>query len=189
MKNFNNKKGSLSVDFMFSFVAVFLLLLFLIMTSLTFSLVEVSQYISYATARAYFVDHRDKSDQSTAAREKYGELRESFFKPGQGGLSEWFQISEEVTIGEPPEEITSDKEKSHFFGASFEFTSKVLTIDIPFLGGSTEDSDKGFKFPIASYLGREPSREECLRFNREKWGRIVGGGNPPAGYESGGNNC
>ncbi|MDE0150920.1 MAG: hypothetical protein OXK80_00265 [Bdellovibrionales bacterium] len=167
-------KGSISVDFLFSITVSCLLLMFVILTSLTFSLVEVAQYVAYATARTYFIGHENPGAHESAAVGQFDALRGKFFKSGVD-MSQWFFLSN-MTIydgqstGLPPDGLTPDRRTR--FGVGFTFTSKVLTMNIPFLGKVGSGND-GFAFPIAAFLGREVSASECVAVV----GSFVQGGN------------
>ena len=157
-------KGSLSVDFLFSITISCLLLIFVILTSLTFSLVEVAQYVAYSTARTYFIGHANYDEHTSRAEERFNDLRGKFFKEGEH-LSDWFFLSE-LSIHNNGVKGIDDQIRTRF-GVGFTFTSKVLTMNIPFLGDVGESggsSTGGFDFPIAAFLGREVSVDECKKF-------------------------
>lgn len=154
------KKGSLSVDFIFSFVVTCFLAIYFLMTALTLSLVEVAQYISYATAREYFISHKDLNQHRVSAERTYNTLKEVFF---HRVMKNWFEIKE-LHLGVSDSILSSP---SLFLGAQFSFVSKILNFNVPFLKNAEED----FKAEISSYLGREPSQEECRFFmdQRVNW--------------------
>ena len=164
-------RGSLSVDFLISITVCCLLLIFVILTTLTFSLVEVAQYIAYSSARAYFVGHNDHNTQKNSAKRKYTTLKDKFFPSGKA-LSKWFCLQ--------PSDLNDTENfgvynkfgvNNRKFGVAFKFISHVMTMNIPFLGetkyGTTNSdqcqdaSSNGFTFPIAAFLGREVSTAEC----------------------------
>lgn len=150
-------KGSISVDFIFSITASCLLLMFIILTSLTFSLVEVAQYIAYATARTYFIGHETPGVHQSEAGDQFNTLKGKFFKSGVD-LSDWFFLSDMHIYDGQSTGLPIDRRTR--FGVGFTFTSKVLTMNIPFLGKVGKGND-GFAFPIAAFLGREVSASEC----------------------------
>ncbi len=192
-------KGSLSVDFMIGISVSCLLLVFVILMTLTFSLVEVAQYVAYATAREYFIGHTSYPEHEDMARDKYDALNVKFFKKGSGDdLSNWFFLTPQdkndlVFYNGQNTGLNSNNPTK--FGAGFIFTSKVMTMEIPFLGnvggssggsgGSGGSSSDGFEFPIAAFLGREVSRDECSRLvlNNGRSNFVLGD------FVSGGNGC
>ena len=168
-----NKKGSISVDFMFSFVVSLLLVVYFMMSALTFSLMEVAQYISYASAREYFISHANVRAHESNAGKKYTGLQQKFF-PRNGTMENWFTINPHTNgglFGNPHK-----REHNYLFqGVSLEFCSTVLFISIPFLGntdatgqGSCGPRGDGFSADIATHLGREPSQAECTSFMNKR---------------------
>lgn len=173
-------RGSLSVDFLISITVCCLLLIFVILTTLTFSLAEVAQYIAYSSARAYFVGHNNLSVQEESAKNKYVELKNKFFPSGKA-LSKWFCLQPDGNSLEFGiyDEFGNNNRKH---GVAFKFISHVMTMNIPFLGdvGDGNSGDRcqgagsdGFVFPITAFLGREVSTAECNIAVRE----FVTGGN------------
>ncbi len=156
------KRGSLSVDFLIGMTVCCLLLVFVILTSLTFSLVETAQYVAYATAREYFIGHENDGERESRARDKYIDLKNTFFPSGKA-LSSWFCLSNDLAFGGYD---VLERGNKRNFGAAFKFISHVMTMDIPFLG-QTRDStgpamqdgcggrQGGFVFPITALLGKE----------------------------------
>ena len=164
-------RGSLSFDFLIGITVSCLLLMFVILTTLTFSLVGVAQYVAYATARTYFVGHSNYDEHVGMAGDRYDDLNMKFFKAGSGvALSQWFFLSN-IEIYNGQVDLGSDSRIR--FGVGFKFTSKVLTMEIPFLG-KVGSGTSGFEFPIAAFLGREVSTAEC---SNGAMGAFVLGGN------------
>lgn len=173
-----SRKGSLSFDFLISITVSCLLLMFVFLTAFTFSLAEVAQYIAYATARSYFIGHEDYDTHVDEAEARYNALNGQFFKSGSGlTISDWFFLSN-MNIYDGGRNRSFSGDNRTRFGVGFQFTSKVLTMDIPFLGKVGSGAD-GFAFPIAAFLGREVSRNECRNlFPVDRSGkRFVDGGN------------
>lgn len=164
-------RGSLSVDFLISMTVCLLLLIFVILTTLTFSLAAVAQYVAYASARAYFVGHNSDGLQEASAKKKYKDLKDKFF-PSRKALSKWFCLDPENEIDLSFGIYDQFGRNNRKFGLGFKFISHVMTMNIPFLGDVGDDSggsggrcegsvEAGFAFPIAAFLGREVSKAEC----------------------------
>lgn len=170
------RNGSLSVDFLISISVSCLLLIFAILISLTFSLVEVAQYVAYTTAREYFIGHNTYDEHRNYAKDRYAEVTNGKFFPKGKALSEWFFVSpaDEISFYENPNSNFNIESRTRF-GIGLTFTSKVMTMNIPFLGSVGDSSSKtgGFDFPIAAFLGREVSTQEC----KDIMGDFASGGN------------
>lgn len=151
------KKGFISVDFMFTFVAVILLTLFLVMLTVSLCLMEVTQYITYAAAREYFVSHQSRDAQQSKSIARFNELNSRFFPPSIS--PSWFSIEKFPDfILQNPNETARDRYL--FIGLRAKFISKVLKINSPLFGSGDDD----FEAELGSYLGREVSTEECQSF-------------------------
>jgi hypothetical protein len=175
-----NERGFLTVDFIFAIVMILGFTALLFCVSLTLTVVSVTQYITFAAARNYGPAHIDLASQERQGRAKYGELMaDKVFKPLY--RSGWFLVDkpEEIGIGDHTKIIAgyadSTQGTNEFWGAGTKFTAKILDFHIPFFGSSAPDSDgsgSGFKTYIGSYLGREPTTQECLDFTAQRWTEI-----------------
>ena len=57
-------------------------------------------------------------------------------------------------------------------GVRIDFTAKVLSFTLPFFLGRTGDSNS-FRSNVNAYIGREPSWEDCMNYQRERGDMIV----------------
>lgn len=178
-----NQRGSLTVDFIFGIVLASGVSLILISLCFTLAIVEVTQYVAFASSRVYFGAHRQEKDQVERAEGKFQELMSI---PAMKQLlnGPWFSVKY-VNSGDfrseyPAGSLANDQDV--FFGTRLEIESKVLNLRIPFYGNV--GNENGFKAKIQSFLGREPSFEECKNFIDERWTKyqeIYQNFKPPAG--------
>lgn len=169
----NSQKAMISVDFLFSFLIVMGLTYLILALALSLSFVELTQYISFSTARSYYAANKNQTLQRQQAEQKYRSLVAHdawahFFKK----LS-WFKIDSADSVIKNRDSYFNNQFEGQpelFTGASTKFTTKLLAFNIPFIGSTApeEDEDPGFTTKISSYLGREPNAEECRNFNRER---------------------
>lgn len=165
----NNQRGLITIDFMFASVLVggFFAILFSLMLAL--SVVEITQYVTFATARNYFAAHWNIERQEEVAGKKFQELTESqvlspfysngwFELKGGPGVQNWVQIYE----NEPKFLI----EHASFHGSRIELNAKILEFRIPLIGDTTDTEDV-FKANVSTYLNREPTSVECIDFMSE----------------------
>lgn len=198
-KDLVNQQGALAVDFIFAFTLIFGFTLVLFSFALTLTAVEMTQYLTFTSARAYFAGHIDQSKQSEMASKKYDALLAT---EGYSFLnkSSWFEIGNRYIgnlEGHPEPDmkgyLPSAGNPNRFEGVVVSFIARILSMSSP-LFGSSEPSGDGtgntFVTRIASYLGREPTTFECKKFIEERWKHIrqlsVSGGN--ASYSTGTNN-
>lgn len=196
LKMLQNEKGTLALDFLFAFVLMFGFTLILMSVALTLSAVEMTQYLTFASARSYLGAHISREDQSDDATAKYSQLLTSpayaFIRRGS-----WFEVFPTPYLGNAANnpqlqgyQQSNDLEPNLFVGAVTYFTAKILDQQIPFFGTTAPSGDgtgSGFGVHIGTYLGREPTSLECIDFVRQRWKAIrqiaVEGG--ASGYNTG----
>lgn len=158
-----NERGLITIDFIFASILVggFFAIVFSLM--LTLSVVEITQYVTFATARTFFAGHWDREQQENLAATKFRELTEDpviapFYTNG------WFELS-----GGPGTQdwgslfSDHDSDSESFIGSRVSLNAKILEFRIPLIG-DTADLDDAFRANIASYLNREPTSSECIEF-------------------------
>lgn len=180
-------KGFLTLDFLFAFVLVMGFSALIFALSMTLTVAEIAQYITFAAARNYSASNIDQSASRTAltsqeglAKYKYIQLASHpVFKPlfTQG----WFLIENppekvgDISRFYPSYQPSDPEEPNLFIGVGTLFTAKILDFNIPFYGSTTDENTSGgsgFQTFIASYLARDVTTSECLNFNRDRWKAI-----------------
>lgn len=176
-----NEKGVVTVDYLFSLILVGGFCFIIFALSLTLSVVESIQYVTYSSARNYFSAAMNESEQRDNAYLKFQSLASS---DALAPLltSGWFELAGVPTIGDvgnnqgPLSDYKAhDVSQNLFNGTVVYFVSKVLEFNIPFYGSTVNDELRGgdeFGAYIGSYLGREVSQEECEDFLRVRWEKI-----------------
>jgi len=184
MKHLSSESGMITLDFLFAFVLIMGFAALLFALTLTLTVVEVTQYITFAAARNYTAGHVNVIYQEQQARMKYKELTEaSVFTPLYS--NGWFEIaradSPNLLVGDVTKTFgeykpLSPEDPNLFYGVGTPFIARMLEFNIPFFGSTTDEGDgqgSGFKTFIASYLSREVTTNECLRFfNNLRWQKI-----------------
>lgn len=167
MKKFKkSERGVLTVQFM---VVIVLVLFFVIsFFGLTMTLVysSLTQYLTYASARKLSLGGPNKDQQEIVGKLKYQTIRQGLFGSAfQPGGTDWFGIPNEAEVGFNT--AYSDQESGMpgarrlFYGSFVLFQSNISNFTVPFL----TDKDGGdLNTTVGSYLGREPSKEECENF-------------------------
>lgn len=180
----NNQKGFITVDYLFALVLVSGFSFIIFALSLTLTMTETIQYVTFSAARNFYAANQNQNAQTAAAAQKYQELTTDpvltpLLKSG------WFELSA-FTVGTNLPENVSDLSKikdsglysrtnSTFHGAVVYFVSKVLEFNIPFYGSTVSDDLRGgtdFGAYIGSYLGREVTQDECENFLIQRWEKI-----------------
>lgn len=170
-----SQKGFLTLQFMMSFVLVAFFMMLFAALSLTLAVSEMVQYMTFSASRALFLGHASLEQQENRARTKYETLKTS---PGFGAFFQqrlgWFAITpalqRDESMGLNLQGFSVDDSRPNlFFGVWTPFQARMLALENPFFGSTTEDPQSSFQTRIGSYLGREPTWEECKDFNRKRW--------------------
>lgn len=180
-----DQRGILTLDFIFAMILGMGFTVVFFALTLTLSLVEVTQYLSFSVARVSLAAHESRADQIALGNLKYNELRakpvfRTLFSQG------WFTLPAQPSFGNDPnnrgfnDEYPADpiEDNETFIGARIRIRANVIRWNSPFLGSTTSDSQTGVA-DVQTFLGREVTTSECReKFNRERWTRIMtlGGG-------------
>ncbi|ASD65274.1 hypothetical protein [Bdellovibrio bacteriovorus] len=164
-----NERGMISAEFIFAIVIAAGLCIVFFALNFTLSMAEVAQYIAFSASRAHAAGHIDQDKQEQMAKDKYlslinnRELKPLFNKPDGG----WFVLSPQIDVrggGESGRTFDSDyrytEERVPQVGVRFDFTAKLLSLKVAFLGPTNED-DAGFSAKVTAFLIREPTQKEC----------------------------
>lgn len=173
-----NQRGIITVDFLFSMVLILGLASLMFVLTFTLSVASVTQYVTFAAARNYFPAHIDQASQEKRAKDKYTELiNHPVFKPLY--TNGWYKVEAQPNIGDHTKIIPGYSDASQgtnkFWGVGTSFVAPVLAFKIPFYGDTTagaDDTGEGFKTYMGSYLGREPTTDECIQFTNARWEKI-----------------
>lgn len=183
MKRFKSQRGVLAIDFIFALtLGMGFAVVFLIFT-LSLSLVEVAQYISFSSSRAFMAAHETPNDQMGRGRSKFNQLRNrpvfrAVFRPT------WFQLgsiefgdfngAEETGVFRGfNDEFRPDPLAQVFIGVRIPSRIRLLSFNWLGFGPSTSDPDTGVA-NIQSFLGREVSTTECREiFNRQRFNKLI----------------
>lgn len=174
LKHLKNKSGNLVLDFVFAITLVLGVSTVIFLLSFSLSIVEVVQYIAFASSRNYFASDFSEETQAARAEKKFELLINDPVVKNLFGPQSWFQVKylgskdyrEEYQDGEDSGQPT------YFVGSKIEFTASVLDFEVPFYGSTTPDGG-GYKTNINSFLGREPSAQECENFGDARWENII----------------
>ena len=185
----NNQGGIITLDFLFAFVLVMGFAGILFAVTITLSTVEITQYMTYASARNYMTSHLTQEKQRELAYKKFIQLSSHpvaipLFANG------WFEL-ELPLIGTNVDYQDGEPISYLFQGTTVNFTAHMLDFNIPFFGSTASDETGGggFRTTLGSYLGMEVPVHNCVEFTRNRWvwiktmDSVYSGGNYPANSE------
>ena len=167
-----SQKGIITIPFLLVLMIILFLILSLLGVAMTLVHVSVSQYMSYSTARKLSLSAENKDKQKELARDHYNKLRGQFFSDGTytGKAGDWFTITDNMPDKNLEffwgDDVGDPNKRNMFYGAKVDFTTKILKLQIPGLMGSSGKNPN--KVEVNSFLGREPSVEECQDFNKSR---------------------
>jgi hypothetical protein len=168
-----NQAGFITIDFMFALVMSIGFAGVFFAITVTLSLVEIAQYVTYSTSRAYAGAHESPGMQSELAMERYKELMAlPAVKTFLG--NQWIILSE-PELGDFSSEYSEEpgKDNDIFVGAQIRMDARLLHLRVPFLGSTAEDSGVG-KATLNSYLMREVSTQECRdQFTTQRYKNLL----------------
>ena len=126
------ERGFLTLEIIFAFFVSFSVIILFFGLTLTLTVVEIGQYIVFATSRNYSASHLNSFSQKQEALKKYKQL---FNDPYIGRLYRggWFKLSDEPLVGSFYPQYGEDIYMP-FTGVQAQFTANVLKLDFPILG-------------------------------------------------------
>ncbi len=178
-----SRRGFITIPFLLVLIIILFFILSFFGLAMTFAHISVTQYMSYSTARQLSLAGLNKDDQQTSAQTHYKRLRKKFFSQNaytdqDGSSGGWFYIAPVIkpenlgVASQSPFPGGGDSQRLHqrFYGAAIVFQSHFFKFKIP--GLAKEDISPPKKAYIMSFLGREPSEEECKDFNADRAEKI-----------------
>ncbi|MCB9025642.1 MAG: hypothetical protein H6625_04950 [Bdellovibrionaceae bacterium] len=179
----NQNSGGITIDFIFAITLIMGLSAILLSLSLTLTVASITQYITFATARAQMAAHHTTDEQVASAQRQFNRLySDPLFSPLYNG--NWFQLSEPAFLLKPgdlktfktdfPDVKLSPGQPDLFIGFAITFVARILDFQIPFYGSTSDmgGDGSGFTTVIASFLSKEPSSLQCRDFGAERWKAI-----------------
>lgn len=177
------KCGSITIDFIFAFTLIMGFSAILLTLSLTLTVASLTQYITFATARAQMAAHHTTSEQGLVAQSQFSRLyNEPVIAPLYQG--DWFELQDPIFLKEPgelqiykqdfPQVQVQPGQPDLFVGFAVTFVARILDFQIPFYGSTSDmgGDGSGFTTVISSFLSREPSSQQCRDFGQDRWKAI-----------------
>ena len=163
-----NNKGFLVFDFMFAFLIVIGMSMLLLITNYALSMMEVVQYMTFASSRSYYASDISEAEQKNSAIAKFESLREQ--KILKNLLNK--NLFTVTTEHGDHSEYFEDNNNKNLVGTKTSVSVKVLSKSLPLIGSAGSEND--FQTTVISMLGREPSMTECMSFVQQKAQLIQG---------------
>lgn len=176
------ESGQSLVEFALSIFLVFGLLFFFVQLSLVLSWGNYVQYATFMSARAYLSGGVSKSDQTQRAKDvlirmvKRGSLsnadRFPMIAQGFGGDDDTVKGS---SIGGGPTFDPGNYDLSWMQGVRYTFRSRLFVLPVGRPGAPPDASKGQAVLTSESWLGRDPTYQDCLATMRQLKGQIDNG--------------
>lgn len=173
----HNQRGFIVTDFIFAIIVAVGLGVLVFSISYSLVVVEVTQYISFATARAHSASNKDPEEQKAKARRKYDHLVNNNKAIGSIYKNGWFELGNSSKLdirggktgdGRMFEGLGDSPIRNWFMGVSVPLNIKVLSLKLPLIGQTSEAHENGFPTKLNSFMIRESSVKECKDFMEER---------------------
>lgn len=166
------EQGQATIEFALTILLVLAFVLLYVQASMVFAWANYIQYATFMSARAYLSAGHDQEDQARRARDvmvvtvKRGIGQPNldripFLAEGEGGGE-----PRGVMIDAPAEFEAQTRDLSWLEGVRYRFKSRVFLV--PLSGPSTAPVNT-VTLVSESWLGREPSYQDCLGYMGEGW--------------------
>lgn len=179
-----NQSGQITLDFLFG--AILIIGVSAILGAITFALTltESLQYVSFSAARNFFAGDLTVQEQTNAAAVKANLLLSKLpFLAGARNAG-WLTVKKasadnfsdqgngyEDSLG--GEADPAPFRRDQFTGFQIVFTLPILNVNIPLLGAVMQPPDgDSFHGTVSSFLMREPSTDECMKYNQQIYNAI-----------------
>lgn len=176
-----NQSGFIFADFIFSLVLVLSSCVILFVLCFSLASVEIGQYITWSTARAYSGGHLTSDRSTLAGKQKFRKLSTQFpLLTGANTNTFWFQL-ELQDVGNnnslianlqqinTSNSLSNGEPRQPWTGAAAELDVALFRrLYLPFIGKLSTD-DSVFKYNLRAFILRNPSQNECLEFFKQKY--------------------
>lgn len=165
-----SNSGLISIDFLFGFLLSFAFLMIFFALAYSLTIVEVVQYVAYASSRTYMASDANDSEQKKNALAKADNLKALLIKHMD---TAWF------VMGAPNGPVlqiskTDPDPKEFAIGVHIPLTLKLIDFKVPFFGSTKlTNPGQGFQTSLSSYLITEPTEKEINLFNDKCYEQIV----------------
>lgn len=175
-KSKKKQKGILTIDFIFSILAIYAISMVFVLLALTLMFSTITQYVAFSVSRAHISGHIDRVQQEETGVLQYQNIM------GQSGISAllkvtdggWFKVELQEPVGQElvsgfSSDAGAGRQKG--YGVQIRYTSNILkNFKLPMIGSPSDGAEGDFaQANINSFLYREPTTIECLNFNRTRW--------------------
>ncbi|MFZ9596498.1 MAG: TadE/TadG family type IV pilus assembly protein [Bdellovibrionia bacterium] len=161
--SYEDQRGQALIEFALSMLLFMSFFLFYFQLAMTFAFGSFAQYATFMSARAYLSAGPSVEDQETRARDVIVRMLKKSI--GASGVDRFPSIARGVEGEDPPgyQLMRPNPSLVWMTGVRYKFRSKVFVL--PLAGsGSSKGAVNSVTLTSESFLGRDPTAQECQRF-------------------------
>lgn len=176
-KILKSSSGFVTADFIFSFLLSAMMTTLLFALCFSFTVVEISQYISFSTIRAAIPARKNFDEQRARIDEKFQQLSSNpVLRPLL--TNGWFTLGlRDVRLYEDPNDNYEEYDQGGTIiptaGVRLTLTAHILNLNLGPFGRIESESGNGFNLTVGSLLFREPTQVECQSLIESRYRRIL----------------
>jgi hypothetical protein len=180
-KTIGNESGQSLVEFAMSMLLIFGFLFFFIQLSLILAWGNYVQYATFMSARAYLSGGKNRDDQYDRAKR----VLQKMVKMGEGDSRDRFPMIAKGQGGDEPAgaEIGSGQkfDRDNYYlswmqGVRYTFRSRLFLLPLGTSGNRSNPNAGNLILTSESWLSREPTYTECLKYFNDSGIGPVGSG-------------
>lgn len=181
MEIHHDEAGFIFADFIFSLVLVLSSCTILFVLCFSLAAVEIGQYITWTTARAYSAANITADKSVFSGKQKFVKIATQFpLLTGANTDTFWFQLvlqdvgNNDSLIANLQQinnrnALSNGEPRQPWTGAAAELDVGLFRrLRLPFIGKLSDDEDV-FKYNLKAFILRNPSQQECLEFFKQKY--------------------
>ncbi len=176
----DSKSGQSTVEFALTLILLMGFVLFFLQSSLVLGWSNYVHYATFMSARAYLASGPTVSEQEERARAVAKAMLKKNGRDRFPGLSQGLDGSDDEVKGlfiQPPEAFVANPQNADFSwmeGVRYRFKSRLFMM--PFAGSrGGKDPSNQLQLQSESWLGRDPSVQECQAYMNRVGGLIDNG--------------
>ncbi len=163
-RNSQGESGQSTVEFALTMVLLMAFILFFLQLTLVFGVGNYIHYATYMSARAYLAAGSTRDDQTQRANSVATRMLKK--SEGQAGTDKWPSIAQGKGEGDVKGLTLVSADPSNFSsswmqGVRYNFKSRLFLLPLSGASGGVDKSINELILTSESWLGREPSYQDC----------------------------
>ena len=159
-----NSKGQSVIEFLISFTFIFAFLVLFIYTAITIADGQFIHYVTFSASRLYLVIDRNHNGIGSGGLDSTDELNKVEAVMASFPLKKILPEDGKLEFRTPGDNLNKN---TPYIGLIYRFKHKISPVNL--FGGK-----EPVEFTSESFLGREPTRQECIEEIRNAFRDVIG---------------